>query len=148
MGLDMYLYAERFVSEFTRKGDKDVAEKIRELIPEFGEGTIQTVRAEVGYWRKANAIHNWFVKNIQNNNDDCGDYYVSRKELKELLDVIQKVLADNSLSPELLPTTTGFFFGNTSYDEYYFIELHHTVGILNKALELDPSLELFYSSSW
>ena len=27
---------------------------------------------EVGYWRKANAIHGWFVRNVQNGKDDCG----------------------------------------------------------------------------
>ena len=31
---------------------------------------------EVAYWRKANAIHGWFVYNIQDGVDDQNEYYV------------------------------------------------------------------------
>ena len=47
---------------------------------------------EVGYWRKANAIHNWFVTNVQNGVDDCGKYSVSKDMLESLRDTAQKVL--------------------------------------------------------
>lgn len=40
---------------------------------------------EVGYWRKANAIHKWFVENVQNDVDDCGYYEVSKEQLETLL---------------------------------------------------------------
>ena len=40
---------------------------------------------EEGYWRKANAIHQWFVHNAQNDNDDCKKYPVKRKKLESLL---------------------------------------------------------------
>lgn len=51
------------------------------------------ITEEVGYWRKANQIHNWFVENIQNGVDDC-DYHreVTEEDLRELLDVCQRVL--------------------------------------------------------
>ena len=39
---------------------------------------------EVCYWRKSNAIHNWFVNNIQDGKDDCGLYPVSKEKIKEL----------------------------------------------------------------
>jgi hypothetical protein len=42
---------------------------------------------EVGYWRKANAIHAWFVDNVQNEVDDCGYYEVSKECLERLLDI-------------------------------------------------------------
>lgn len=50
------------------------------------------IKEEVGYWRKANAIHLWFVENIQNGVDDC-DYHreVREEDLRELLDVCQRV---------------------------------------------------------
>ena len=51
------------------------------------------IKEEVGYWRKANHIHNWFVENIQNGTDDCNYHReVTEEDLKELLDVCQKVL--------------------------------------------------------
>lgn len=46
----------------------------------------------VGYWRKTNHIHNWFVQNVQNGEDDCDTYIVSREKLIELRDACQQVL--------------------------------------------------------
>lgn len=43
------------------------------------------------YWRKANQIHKWFVDNVQDGNDDCGRYYVSKDNLKNLLDTINSL---------------------------------------------------------
>ncbi|RLB83158.1 MAG: hypothetical protein DRH15_05655, partial [Deltaproteobacteria bacterium] len=52
---------------------------------------------EVGYWRKANAIHRWFVENVQDGNDDCERYYVPREKLKELKDLCQEVIKKSKL---------------------------------------------------
>ena len=51
------------------------------------------IMEQVGYWRKANHIHNWFVENIQDGNNDC-DYHreVTEDDLHELLDVCHEVL--------------------------------------------------------
>ena len=40
--------------------------------------------------------------------------------LEELLNRCKQVLDDHSKADELLPTRSGFFFGSTNYDEYYF----------------------------
>lgn len=51
------------------------------------------ITEEVGYWRKANQIHSWFVKNIQDGQDDCGYHReVTEEDLNELLDICQRVL--------------------------------------------------------
>lgn len=49
---------------------------------------------QVGYWRKANHIHNWFVENVQDGQDDC-EYHqeVTKEILEELLYVCKMVLA-------------------------------------------------------
>ena len=49
---------------------------------------------QVGYWRKANHIHNWFVENVQDGQDDC-EYHqeVTKETLEELLYVCKTVLA-------------------------------------------------------
>lgn len=44
------------------------------------------IREDVGYWRKANAIHRWFVENVQDYEDDCGYYEVDREQLEQLLE--------------------------------------------------------------
>lgn len=54
---------------------------------------------EVAYWRKANQIHNWFVKNVQNGLDDCGYYEVSITKLKELKEICDKILKEVMLTP-------------------------------------------------
>ncbi len=46
----------------------------------------------VGYWRKENHIHKWFVDNVQDGNDNCDMYIVSREQLEALRDVCKKVL--------------------------------------------------------
>jgi hypothetical protein len=105
---------------------------------------------EIGYWRKANAIHKWFVDNVQNGVDDCGDYKVTKEQLIQLRNTCNDVLRDVNLAPELLPTQSGFFFGNTNYDEWYFNDLEDTKRILDEIIETKPYCldELYYSSSW
>jgi len=152
MGLDMYLNAERFVSGYVVEGDDERAEKIKELFPELASGVIRKVSAEVGYWRKANAIHNWFVQNVQNGVDDCGTYYVERKKLQELLNLVDLVLSKKgkrkTIAKAVLPPTSGFFFGGTDIDEYYYEDMKNTKTILENALKLQDNLDLYYHSSW
>lgn len=52
---------------------------------------------EIGYWRKANAIHLWFVKNVQEGDDNCGEYPVTKEKLQELRDLCQKVIDSSKL---------------------------------------------------
>ena len=40
--------------------------------------------AEVGYWRKANAVHGWFVRECANGVDECQEIPVSKIKLLEL----------------------------------------------------------------
>lgn len=132
---------------------------------------------EVYYWRKANAIHQWFVDNIQNGNDDCEDYRVIQKDLQILIDTLKEVynslcnkemvtkkVQDGSIeyeikafkeedlekAKELLPTQEGFFFGGTEYDEYYFEQIKDTLNdlqIINECFDFENNY-LIYGSSW
>lgn len=53
---------------------------------------------QVGYWRKSNEIHNWFVENVQDGVDDCCYHdEVTRETLEELLDICKRVLASCEL---------------------------------------------------
>ena len=48
---------------------------------------------QVGYWRKANAIHKWFVDHIQDGVDDCKYHReVTKKDLIELRDICKEIL--------------------------------------------------------
>jgi hypothetical protein len=68
--------------------------------------------------------------------------------LKELLTVCKQVEADHSLAESLLPAASGFFFGGTDYDEWYYNDIQNTIKILEEALAEDSSSDFYYSSSW
>lgn len=51
----------------------------------------------VGYWRKANQIHNWFVENIQDGIDNCGTYEVTEEQLINLLNTCKEVKSNSKL---------------------------------------------------
>lgn len=148
MGLDMYLKGNRYV-HFVDSDDA-VSNKIAEQFPELAglDIPVSYVTVEVGYWRKANAIHKWFVNNVQRGVDDCGNYYVSRDHLNELQQLCERVLAFRHLAVEQLPTANGFFFGSTEYDEYYFNDVEKTLDIINRALTLPTQWSFEYHSSW
>ena len=152
MGLDMYLNARRFLWIFSNGTgeDAEIGKAISAAIPEAGNMRPSTVEFEAIYWRKANAIHKWFVDNVQDGVDDCRSYYVSRDNLRNLLEVCETVLKDNSRAEELLPSQSGFFFGGTDYDEWYFKDLQHTRDKIDELLS-KPDFDKFdfqYQSSW
>ena len=111
---------------------------------------VQEIILAVGYWRKANQIHQWFVDNVQGGADNCDSYYVSTDKLKELLAICQTVKLDPERGARLLPTVSGFFFGSTEYDEYYMWDIKNTIKIIQDTLKTHESLEgqYYYQSSW
>jgi hypothetical protein len=151
----MYLHGKRYMSKYFNEGDPEVQDQIQKLFPELkdlsGSGDdspIKELKVKVAYWRKANAIHAWFVKNCQEGNDDCGYYDVSREQLVELRDLCQRVLDFKHLATELLPTQSGFFFGSTDFDQYYYQDLENTIKMIDRALLLPDSWDMEYHSSW
>lgn len=141
MGLDMYLNAKRFF------WSDEVAPKVNDLPDGF---SVRHVSVDAAYWRKANAIHQWFVDNVQEGQDNCGTYEVDREKLAELVNICKQVLADPTKAGELLPTADGFFFGSTEYDDWYKDNLQATIDQIEKALAKLPEDEwtFEYQSSW
>ena len=143
MGLDMYLNAKRFLWH----SEDELAGKVAEAFPELQGKRVKEVVVEALYWRKANAIHAWFVKNCQDGQDDCGNYWVSREQLQELRDLIVEALTKRNA--KLLPPQSGFFFGSTDVDQYYWDDLVRTQEGLERVLvEFPDSWEFEYHSSW
>ncbi len=68
---------------------------------------------------------------------------------KELRDDCKSVLSNHSLAEELLPCESGFFFGSTEYDKYYYNDLEYTVELIGNILDKYSSEHTFsYQSSW
>jgi hypothetical protein len=140
MGLDMYLTAKEYVWEKDRDKFKGVT---------TFDLPLSEVTYEVGYWRKANAIHKWFVDNVQSGVDDCGEYGVAIQQLCELLQMVNEVLKDPSKAMELLPPTSGFFFGSTEVNEFYLQNLKYTADLIEKIKGFPGGKLLYlYRSSW
>ena len=123
MGLDMYL----------KCNSRPLTQRVHEGDP-YGEYISDWYRRSgtVIYWRKANAIHKWFVDNVQGGNDDCGTYEVEWEQLTNLRDTCREVLADIGKATELLPPTEGFFFGSTEIDDWYRSDLEHTASEIDR----------------
>ena len=158
MGLDMYLNATRRLMGHI-EDPKDTYQKVLEVT---GSNNLSTDDAKYmkvditcAYWRKANAIHKWFVDNVQGGTDDCGEYDVSREQLESLKTICGKILAASSegnswvnIATELLPSQGGFFFGSTEYDEYYLEDLRSTIVQIDRILEAPDDWYFSYHSSW
>lgn len=140
---------------------------------------------EYYYWRKANAIHRFFVDTVQDGYDDCREYDVDKEVIEDLRERCELVLQLLDTCPKrkveklvnvfsvgqagivqqieedtlydvgseiqmLLPTSGGFFFGSTKYDEDYRQDIIKTKGVCDDLLiTMDWEKEkLTYGSSW
>ena len=157
MGLDMYLKAKVYLGGWKHSPADEkarYAEAIKlagfEMKDACAESPSVRIEITIGYWRKANAIHAWFVKNVQEGVDDCGDYYVTDEKLDALLADCEAVIASPENAKNILPTQAGFFFGSTEIDEYYMGDLVRTVEIIkNVRAKFDQGrLSIYYNSSW
>ena len=157
---------------------------------------------EIGYWRKANAIHKYFVDTLQDGDDDQRESPVDLKTFEDLfekvsaireeyikinsdVDSLEKLTEEeleaysaeelenswnknedswNSILPEYkekfdelcektLPTTSGFFFGNTKYDIYYIYNIIYTYDLIKGILDdwetnLEEDNDYYYTCWW
>ena len=179
MGLDMYLYRKNYL-DYDKKetikealGKEVYKKKLPEdfKLPEPLKEALEHIEncaefdEEVAYWRKANMVHGWFVRNCESIREDI-EIKVTYQDLVKLLEDVNEVLEntvlvkgkvhigtkfsgdkveeeyadglivkDSSVAEELLPTTEGFFFGSYDYNEYYIQDLKDTVEILNKIIK-------------
>jgi len=151
MGLDMYLNARKHIANWDFRPEEQVLNKqVREVLGlgHLEDSDSMVVSITVGYWRKANAVHKWFVDNCQGGEDDCRHAWVGRDQLKMLLDLCKAAVLSNDA--RALPPTAGFFFGSTEVDEFYWADIEYTIKLLESVLN-DEKLKEYdfeYYSSW
>lgn len=162
MGLDMYLEVRNYVSkmDYSDRENPKTTPRFSALVEatgiedltKYSEFAGIQVSYPVGYWRKANAIHGWFVENVQNGNDNCEPHYVSREQLAELRDLCKAALKQPAMAGDILPPTQGFFFGGYEIDEWYLKDLEYTVEMIDHVLSVVPEdnwdWSFQYTSSW
>lgn len=163
MGLDMYLHKKTYVKNWDHQRPEERHEITVKLggqaHPHIKPERISEITEQVAYWRKANAIHKWFVDNVQDGRDECQESYVEREQLaelvarcKEVLNSVEtiepgQVIAQPALANTLLPTQDGFFFGSTDYGQYYLADLRDTVAQLEPLLAEEGGA-FYYRASW
>ena len=120
---------------------------------------------ELKYWRKANAIHRWFIENCADGVDDCSPIEVTAEDIERLVTVCKDVVKHCAVIPttedgdisicnveyanNLLPTGGGFFFGSTEYDDYYISQIQRTAEVLEDILlNRDEEDTYIYQASW
>jgi hypothetical protein len=195
MGLDMYLYAERRIDSYHYEPTKDGSMSKRDNLEydqinsasglgnlpdsDFGDFTI---RKQVGYWRKANAVHGWIVRNLANGVDECQEILMERSDLTALRNACVTALANRNnpvpaakikdkvkstddlisiiknqletqpvvlADPLSVEPTSGFFFGGTEKDEYYYQTLEYTVDLINSLIAgAGNDVYFYYRASW
>ena len=108
-------------------------------------------------WRKANAIHKWFVDTTQDGKDECEPSFVTKEQFEDLLDKCQTILKYKNDPDQLkliakkeLPVQQGFFFGSYDYDEWYVRDLEQTVSIVTDILKNNDfdDYHYIYQASW
>jgi hypothetical protein len=164
MGLDQYLYARKYISANNYSRDEE-GNFSATPNPEFSNIMEQSdlpldinkytfsgsanVAIQVGYWRKANAIHGWFVNELANGVDECQEIYVPREKLSELRDLCKSALKEPAMAGEILPPTAGFFFGSNEVDEWYMDDLKTTIEMIDFILaNTSEDYDFFYQASW
>ena len=181
MGLDMYLNKKTSVQSFWLQSPKmkeaGLEPKIiLEDFPTIDVENITHIEEQVGTWRKCPAIHNWFVINAQDGEDNCKSYEIGEDMLSNLLEICEKIWdyyeenQNNHGQPnekakefaeENLPNAPGFFFGSQEYSKDYFHwQIKNTIDMLKPISKtFSPNLmsysinNLFFSwytyqSSW
>ena len=165
MGLDHWLTGEQYISSYDHNPKEvELQKTLAGVLSDYnGKNNchqfpnpdpfpVNTVEYQIIQWRKANQIHSWFVENVQSGKDDCGRYYVSTKQLRDLLDLCNEVKAHWG-NPEkvraTLPPANGFFFGSQDINEWYKEDIENTIEALQKVFDGNFNhLEFYYGSSW
>jgi hypothetical protein len=101
MGLDMYLERQTYVRSLITPTKPDTRAEVAathlflngESVLGIDHSRVTYVTEEIAYWRKANAIHNWFVQKCQDGVDECQRTHVTKLQLQELVDLCKQVLA-------------------------------------------------------
>ena len=138
MGLDMYAYVAQKAGQQNEYYEAEGDYVDGEWKPH--KATVSKPR-EIAYWRKHPNLHGWMEQLAQDKGLSYNTFNGVELELTwEDLDMLERAVTHKQL-----PSTSGFFFGNNSDDDYYESDLSF---IKNAKAELFLGLKVFYNSSW
>lgn len=162
MGLDMFLYVKtsNYFSKWWKGSepkDYEYPEVLKFFETDIGRESSASVEVtkkfKIAYWRKFNALHGHISSSYYEGDGEYkGQNIVLTKEnIEEMLKLLKEIDEEPGEAPELMPTTSGFFFGSLDYDDWYFHDVAYTIIVfenLLKVLETNPEYEVIYGASW
>ena len=86
------------------------------------------------YFRKVNFLFAYY----QNNGkmiDECYAF-TDKDDIDDIISRCERVLKDHKLAEYLLPTQSGFFFGSTDFDKWYFSDVKDCLRQMKKYRKL------------
>jgi hypothetical protein len=101
--------------EFDRRQLKECAiERVEYCVNEILDSFVS---GEDMYYRKVNFLYAYFADRLEG--EQC---IVTLDDCKKIIKYAETILEtkDIDIAKKLLPTQSGFFFGSTEYDDYYF----------------------------
>ena len=180
MGLDMNLSRKTYVKNWEHQKPEEkhtitIEGPKKDLIK---TERISHVEEDIMYWRKANAIHQFLLDGREDNCEEVGVPTRRIKELYDICERIikecpledgvvnngqvlingqwvpstemGKIMTNQELAAKLLPTTSGFFFGSTDYDQWYYDDIVRTHKVLGELMQ-EPKwdyADYVYNASW
>lgn len=124
-------------------------DQVKIKVKMYGSDGCFVIFEEVGYLRKANQIHNWIVKNIQNGVDKCQSSFLRKDQLIQLKQTCNAVLQNFMEAESMLPTKKGFFFGSTGYDYCYLQDVKECYDMCEQIIkntDFDKHVIIYYAS--
>ena len=149
MGLDMYLEAQRHVAPYdpqTEPMRRAIGAAIGYVPPKDKPGQdaslleVSGVMVRVGYWRKCDALHRWFVDSVQEGSDDGRPAYVQDDCLRDLQRLCERAIDDPAGAAEQFNVGDGAGLDRE--------ELQYTLDILRHAIALqEQGWDITYRAS-
>ena len=107
---------------------------------------------EIYYWRKCNQIHNWFIRNGNlDESYNAGDpaLVIDKDLARKFIDELKIVIENHGKAEDLFPTASGFFWGDTAYDDWYFDDLKDTyTALIGEFVNTDWDNEHWEYTCW
>lgn len=166
MGLDMYLYANKYDSKSTYSYDEEKKNKVSKTFYPRALNKLARKHADnnflsketfyqIGYWRKFNALHGFIVEHYAEGVDECQKIYLSKDDIKEILKILKEVKANPNSAMDIMPPTLGCCFGSQDIDGWFIKDVEYSVELFEDVLEMLEKndkrknyYEIYYQASW
>ena len=133
MGLDMYMYGEKYLFRARNKSQEDQME----------DGfRVSKKQLDIGYWRKHSNFHNFMVENFADGDDNCQPICLSVDDLKQIIDAVDKgILMSQKMS------SIDFLHVDDELNQLLIVTIQKAIDWLSDSNRTE-SRSVYYQASW